>query len=295
MPSASAADAKEKDKSAASKLGRINPFASFFGNTTAPSSDVATPTSIVSASPSKADIEAHTPDRALSPVGDLASSYTPGSPKPSVLSADMETASIRSGGAHSYHEGYQVAAYTISKPIRASEVNKAVHKALRATIRDELSRMPEKVVEKVFKLVTAGAYPTYVSSSDTKSDPSPLAHVDFSDPTSTGEDLQGFMEGIYDDLVPHFRANSSHIFAESSDTGSMIRRKASWTRRASGVEKMSHEADEEGEKARKVKKERLRQERNEMVEKQASEGTERVEGLVCRLLYNRYVSVARCC
>ena len=134
----------------------------------------------------------------------------------------------------------------------------------------------------MFKLVIAGACPTYPASSDSKSDTTSL-HIDYADPTAAGERLQEFIEGIYDDLMLHFRADSSHLFAENSEYSS-IRRKASWSRKGFPAE-MGGDVD--SEEAKKERKERFRREKEAMVEREASEGTERVEAVVCRMLYNR--------
>ena len=149
-------------------------------------------------------------------------------------------------------------------------------------MREELHRLPEKVVDKVFKLVVAGACPTYFVSADAKADVA-ASQIDYADPTAAGEKLQEFIEGIYDDLILHFRADSSHLFAENSEFSSM-RRKASWSRKGIPPE-MGGEADSED--AKKERKEKLRRERETIVERDASEGTERVEAVVCRILYNR--------
>jgi len=182
-------------------------------------------------------------------------------------------------------EGYQVTAYTVSKAVRHGDISKSIHKALKTTIREELHRLPEKVVEKVFKLVAAGACPTYSASSDSKSETNAV-QLDYSDPTAAGERLQEFIEGVYDELVLHFRADSSHLFAENSEYSS-IRRKASWSRKGVPLD-MNGEVDPE--EAKRERKEKFRREKEVMVEREASEGTERVEAVVCRMLYNRSVS-----
>lgn len=252
---------------ASGKLGRINPFASFFGSAPTPAADPA-PAEAASETPNP------TSDRPLSPVNrDL-------SPKPSLLSMN-DTASIRSENVLN-PEGYQVTAYTIGKQIKHADVSKSLSKAIKSTIRDELHRFPDKLVDRVYKLVLQGACPTHPAS-ESKSDPAPPVQLDYDDPTACGEKLQDFIEGIYDDLIVHFRADSSHIFAESSDTGFRIKRKASWSNRGHA----SLETEEESEEVKKARKEKARRERDAAVERDASEGADKVEAVICRLLYNR--------
>ena len=199
-----------------------------------------------------------------------------------------DTASIRSDitSRDRDPEGYQILAYTISKPIRAGDIGKSVHKSLKTSIREELHRLPDKVVEKVFKLVVAGACPTYTPSTDK---PDPTLTLDFADPSVTGEKLQEVLEVVYDDLILHFRADSSHLFAENSEYSS-IKRKASWTRKGMPADMLGDKAENESEGAKRDRKEKLRREKEAMVEREATDGTERVEAVVCRLLYNRSAS-----
>jgi len=235
---------------------RINPFASLFGT---PS--VSTPPS---SSPSPGPTRSLLPDRPNSPSQSANSQLS--SPRPSLLSLEADTGSPDSG------EGYTIVAYTINKPVRYNEVHKALVKAVRSSVKTELDGLPDKVVEKTLKLVLGAVCPVsglnaadqsllkshHYIGGETNNTTIPL---DFSDPTATGERLQDFMEAIYDDLVTHYRVSESP-------------RKA-WSR-ASSLEPA--ETDDEGKKA---------QEKEQLVDRSASEGTERIEGLVCRLLYNR--------
>ena len=87
------------------------------------------------------------------------------------------------------------------------------------------------------------------------------------------------MEAVYDDLLVHYRADSSHLFAENGG----LKRKTSgtvpWSRGSMSV-------PEEDEEVKRERKDRLRREKDDMAEKAATEGTEKVEAVVCRLLYN---------
>ena len=284
----SSADAKES-KAAAGKFGRINPFASFFGSSASSSPALGGGTSTQpnprASSPSKSDFAIPSPDRPLSPAGAKFTPPAPSSPQPSFLSVDAETSSIRSDGTSANLDGYQVTSYAISKPIRYEDVNKALVKAVRSVIREELSRIPDKIVDRVLRLVIRGACPNSASNSDSKSDSTQSLQLDFSDPTSTGEKIQDFMEGVYDDLVVHFRADSSQIFAEGSPAVSRLKRKASRT--ISGHSTDGTDSEEETEELKKERREKTRRERDAAVEKDATEGTERVEGVLSRLLYNR--------
>ena len=182
-----------------------------------------------------------------------------------------ETASIRS---LEQSEGFQVVAYTVSRPVRYSELQKNITKAVRSAIRDELSRLPDKVVERITKLVTNGVCPPNSSSSlqDSKSlatETDAALHIDFTDPTTAGEKLQDLVESVYDDVMTQLRAE------ESRSTGPK--------RKTSGNLPWGKSEANEQEKHRATKE--------EVMEKEASEAAERVEGLICRMLYNRSVSL----
>ncbi|ORY31203.1 hypothetical protein BCR39DRAFT_526838 [Naematelia encephala] len=280
-------DPKEKDhaKPAAGKLGRINPFASFFGTSPQASS------SPTMSSPVQLLEGPSTPDKAVSPVHSRPTSPTflPTSPNASLSVIETDNVSILSNTAVTQSlEGYQVTAYTVSKPIRFAEVHKAVIKSVRVFIRDELSRLPDKIIDRVIKLVLSGVCPVSGTGENKEllkshhaTDGDTVITLDFSDPSATGERLQDVIEGIYDDLIVHFRADSSNLFGEPG----ALRRRASgsipWSR---------GENEGDSEELRKERKDKKRRERDEQAEKDASEATERVEAVICRLLYNRLFS-----
>ncbi|WWD20698.1 hypothetical protein CI109_105174 [Kwoniella shandongensis] len=286
-PNPSSTETKEKEKTAQGKLGRMNPFASLFGGSSTASptlgSSPTTAPPIPTSPPSRVDSSLNV-DISSIPPRSQPSSPVPSSPKPSLLAIDhgdnasilSETASIISG------EGFQVTAYTVSRPIRYNETHKTLTKSVRTHARETLARLPDKVVEKVIKLVIPNTCPSSLNIGDEilkgRSDHESVAHLDFDDPTGTGERLQDFMEGIYDDLVAHYR----------SDGQDGLKRKGSgnvpWGR-ASHVQAQDGDAESDREKREKAKRNM-----EEQIEKDASEGTERVEALVCRLLYNRMFS-----
>ena len=68
-------------------------------------------------------------------------------------------------------EGFQVTAYTVSKPIRLAEVQKTLSKATRSYVKDELARIPDKVAERVCRLVAAGIAPSSSASGPDSSNP----------------------------------------------------------------------------------------------------------------------------
>ncbi|KAK4687184.1 hypothetical protein P7C73_g2923, partial [Tremellales sp. Uapishka_1] len=226
-----------------------------------------------------------------SPPPSRPSSPGPSSPNPSFLSADpMETASVSSDLTMAIQsEGFHVTAYTVSKAIRYTEVHKALAKAIKANVRNELSRLPDKIVERVAKLVAIGICPT-ASSSGVGSDLLKSHHglgsegetgyrLDFGDPNGTGERLQDFMEGVYDDLITHYR--STELVPGEPKLLRKTSASHSWGRGPTETEENAEEKRERKEKERK--------EKEELAEKEASDGTERVEGVVCKLLYNRHV------
>lgn len=187
-------------------------------------------------------------------------------------------------------EGFHVIAYTVSKPIRYAEVHKGVAKALQSFIRDELSRLPDKIVDRVLKLVVAGICPAsgnsigqdLIKSKAGTADADGTVIFDFANPMTTSDKLQDFTERVYDDLVIYHRADSSNGFSDGSGgLRRKVSRSAPWSKGA---------AVDEDEFEKKKRKERTQREREESAEKEASEGTERVEGVLCRLLYNRLVS-----
>ena len=274
-------EGRENPKAASSgKLGRINPFASLFSHSSGSTPALGSSPGASGSAPSSPSGKAlsNTVDAPLSPPSQSLS------PKPSLTTLDADVASIRSDTTARDPEGYHVIAYTISKPVRYADVNKALPKALKAAIREDLQRLPEKAIDRVYKLVVGGVCPTNPSSADTKADAQVIPQLDFTDPTTTGERLQEFVETIYDDLLIHFQADSSHIFSENSDFASM-RRKTSWSRRTSGIENL--ETDEE---AKKERKEKQRREGDAKAETNATQATDRVEAVICRLLYNRIFS-----
>ncbi|WWC92284.1 uncharacterized protein L201_007238 [Kwoniella dendrophila CBS 6074] len=294
-------ETKEKEKQPPGKLGRINPFASLFGAASnAPSPALgSSPSNTQAATPLSPKLTAEstlTPERPVSPShrqggGSRPSSPSPASPKPpSLLTLDhADNASILSDTASislTSGEGYQVSAYTISRPIRYHETHKTLTKAIRSHIREVLAKLPDKVIEKVVKLVLANACPSSQNEDLLKSNKGPphgpdsIAILDFYDPTTTGERLQDFMEGIYDDLISHYR----------SDASDGLKRRASgnvsWGRAGH-----SHNLTSDGDvEFAKEQKEKIRLDKEELVEKEASEGTEKVEAVACRLLYNRLFS-----
>nr|XP_019007358.1 uncharacterized protein I206_07924 [Kwoniella pini CBS 10737]OCF46139.1 hypothetical protein I206_07924 [Kwoniella pini CBS 10737] len=288
---------KEKDKPPPGKLGRINPFASLFGSSAPSPAPGTSPSNTHPPLPSPPDIKTDntlTPDQPLSPSrvhgGSRPSSPSPASPKPaSILTFDLaDTTSILSDTASvslAHGEGYQVTAYTVSRPVRYHETHKSLSKAIRLHIREVLAKLPDKVLDKVVKLVLANACPSAQGDELSKShkghENENIAILDFYDPTTTGERLQDFMEGIYDDLISHYRAES-HDGLKRKSSGN-----TPWGRTHSYGHAKSAEGGEEGVKE---KKEQDRLDREEMVEREASEGTEKVEAVVCRLLYNRLFS-----
>ncbi|RXK41692.1 hypothetical protein M231_00927 [Tremella mesenterica] len=269
---------KEKDKTTPGKIGRINPFASFFGSSSSSPTPTSSPSLGQATSPTKRD--APTLERPLSPSG-----YAPegtaspllNSPRPSVLSIDHhDGASLL---ADVTQDGFTVSAYTVSRSIRLSEVHKTLSKALRAYVREHLARLPDKVVERVVRLVLLAICPTSGNATEKESiKPHPdegMLQLDFCDPAVCGDRLQDFMEGVYDDLVDHFRSDSSSTIAEG-----LLRKSSGGIRGRSDLE----EADDA------AAREKRRKDREEMAERQASDGTERVEAIVCQLLYNRLYS-----
>lgn len=182
------------------------------------------------------------PERATSPTPP---SRVP-SPRPSVMSLDDDS------------EGYTVTAYMVDKPVRYAEVHKQLVKAVRSTVKKALDGLPDRVADKVVKLVMSSICPIAGSTVDQAllkshhrgySDADGAVPLDFSDPALCGERLQDFMEAIYDDLIKHYRP-----------------------RRSVDTDRSTRSADEEED------------------DSEASAGTERVEALVCSMLYNRIFS-----
>lgn len=214
---------------------RMNPFMSLFGS----SSHASTPRTNTPG--------ALSPERPASPSGGSALS----SPRPSIVSLNMDD---------DHAEGYNVTAYVLDKPVRYAEVHKALVKAVRSAVRSELDGLTDRVVDKVLRFVVGAVCPTTgsVDHALLKSHHHGLGHsdsdvpLDFSDPHSTGERLQDFMEAIYDDLVQHYRSESPKKWADKGEKG--------------------------------------REAQEQYIEEEASDGTERVEAVVCRLLHNRIFS-----
>lgn len=256
---------KERERAASGKFGRINPFASFFGQ-------ASTPSGTGSATPSSPSRGVSSPERPTSPVhpaspSSFAAAIPQLSPRPSLLSMQMsDTASIRS---QDQTEGFHVTAHTVNRPIRSAEVQKSLPKAIRACIREECAGLPDKVIEKIAKLVISGACPTTSSAEILKSQHSsesdPSLIIDFSAPTEVGNKLQDFVEGVYDDVMAHCRSEEGKSFTLRRRTSGNVSRKK-----------------QDGSDGRTEK-----MSREEAIEKEASEAAERVESLICRFLYNR--------
>lgn len=149
------------------------------------------------------------PDRPASPN---ASGTT--SPRPSVMSLEDE-----------HDEGYSVVAYVVDRGIRYTEIHKALVKAIRGAVRAELDGLPDRVVDKVLRFVTGAVCPVSggADSALLKAHHHGLGGgdsdvpLDFSDPAHAGERSQDFMEGVYDDLVRHFRAEGPKKWEHDED------------------------------------------------------------------------------
>lgn len=253
---------KDKDRAAQTKFGRINPFASFFGQPGPSTTGTSSP-----ASPRGA----HTPEKPLSPVLGSSPSGAHGqlSPRPSLLSMQFsDSASVRSQDVEQ-NDGFRVTAYTVSRPIRSTDVHKSLSKAVRSAVKEELSGLPDRLVDRVCKLALVGVCPTSAPSDSIKSqnlgDHDPSLDLDFTDPSATGDKLQDFVETVYDEVTAHGRS-------EEGKTSAL-------RRRASGNKPWQKNEDGASEKGKLT--------RQEVVEKEASDAAERVEGVLCRLLYNR--------
>ena len=200
------------------------------------------------------------------------------SPRPSILSLDQQdVASILSDTADS-SDSFTISAYTVSRPIRQVEIHKSLTKAIRSHVREQLDKLPDKVVDKVLRLLLPVLCPATGSGMEKELLRSHIdetsSTLDFSDPTACGERLQDFVEGVYDDLIEHYRTDSTSTIADG------LRRKGSGT--SPWAKKDNEKLDES------ASREQRRKDREEQAEIQASDGTERVEALICRLLYNRY-------
>ncbi|ODN99475.1 hypothetical protein L198_03319 [Cryptococcus wingfieldii CBS 7118] len=276
-------ETKEKEKAQPGKLGRINPFASLFGGGGSNHASPVHDNKALATSPLLRP-EALQPD-VLSPPRSRPSSPGPLSPKPSTINLEADASSIMSDSNRN-GEGFTVSAYTVSKTIRFHETHKALSKSVRVHIKESLAGLPEKAVDKVVRLGVANVCPTPQGSEELlkghKSghhgvDLDSILALNFSDPVETGERLQDFMESIYDDLFTQYRQDASEGLKRKASGGS-------WAR------SQPQEKEGENEKDPKARKEKERREFEEMIEKEASDGTERVEGLLARLLYNRLFS-----
>ncbi|WVO17428.1 hypothetical protein L204_105120 [Cryptococcus depauperatus] len=266
-------ETKEKDRAPSGKRGRMNPFASLFGSGSShsnPSSDLK-----ILASPSSMRPESLPFDTGLSPPRSRPSSPGPSSPELLTFNIVPDTAA----------KGHQVIAYTISRPIRYNEIHKSLSKSIRVHVKEALISLPEKVIDRVQKLALANTCSAgHLTNEDLLkahkshgSDPDSASLLDLSDPNATGEQLQDFIESIYDDLIAQYR--------QEADAG--LRRKGSGSTWARGHPQSEREGEDEEEKDKKRKE---RREMDESIEREASDGTERVEGLLCRLLYNKLFS-----
>ena len=256
-------------KSPANKLAKINPFASFFNNSatslTSPRKNAqeGSPSNLQTPLP-EVDLSSSPDGRAVSPINGDASS---------VRSSDIP-------------DGYRMRGYTVSKVIRHGDLSKSISKSVRNMVKDELSKYPEKTVERITRLILSGVCPS-LPVADTKLD-DPTTTFDFSDPTALSRAFQDVVEGVYDEVLVQARADSSHIFSDASETGSRLRQKASWSRKSSLTDSSSPFT--ESEESKKSRREKARQQKEERAEQEATEAAERVEALLSRFLYNRLFS-----
>ncbi|TXT11100.1 hypothetical protein VHUM_01851 [Vanrija humicola] len=157
-------------------------------------------------------------------------------------------------------DGYNVVAYSINKPIRYAEVHKALVKTVRSTVRQELDGLPSKVIEKVLKLVVGAVCPIG---------------------SGGGVDaalLKSHHHGLGSAEV---EGNVPLDFSDPALCGERIQD----FMEAVYDDLVQHFRTESLSKSKAVP-----EAREQYVEKEAGEGTERIEGLVCRLLYNRIFS-----
>jgi hypothetical protein len=116
-------------------------------------------------------------------------------------------------------------AYVVDRGIKYAEVHKALVKAVRGAVRAELDGLPDRVIDKVLRFVTGSVCPVSggADSALLKAHHHGLGGgdsdvpLDFSNPTHAGERSQDFMEGVYDDLVRHFRAEGPKKWEHDED------------------------------------------------------------------------------
>lgn len=189
-------------------------------------------------------------------------------------------------------EAVSVPAHTVSRVIKATEVHKALTKAMRGHIRDALQGIPEKIVERVYKFLLNPVLPLPGQAqgdlAKALAGGSADKPLDFAEPEQVSSVLQGLVEEVYDELVAWYRAENPVLSPPTHGEMGILRRKGSGSSRGG---KGSGDADET-EAQKKIRIDKDKREAEDKVERAAAEGTDRVEALVCVMLYNQCVVIS---
>jgi hypothetical protein len=178
----------------------------------------------------------------------------------------------------------------VSRVIKATEAHKALTKALRGYIRDTLQGIPEKVVERLYKFLLGPVLPLPGQAqgdlAKALAGGTPDKPLDFADPEEVSAVLQGLVEEVYDDLIASYKAENPILTPPTHNEMGILRRKGSGSGR-----KNAPEYPDETEVEKKARIEKEKRDAEEKIEREAAEGTDRVETLLCLMLYNQSVDL----
>lgn len=111
---------------------------------------------------------------------------------------------------------------------------------------------------------------------------SPDKPLDFADPEEVSAVLQGLVEEVYDELLVSYKAENPILTPPVHNEMGILRRKGSGSGR-----KNAGDNPDETESHKKTRLEGEKRGAEEKVERKAAEGTDRVETLLCLMLYNQ--------
>ncbi len=185
-------------------------------------------------------------------------------------------------------EPFHIPGWVIDKVIKYGEVTKALSKAIRGRLDEELRSIPDKTVDKTFKFILS-LHPMTSDSRNVLSD-AQIADVDLARPDETSDAVQQFVETIYDELYVYYLAGLQ-VPESPSGLGSLRRRSSqnAKSRNASNPSTPTTPTlnDAEKDRAETKKKEKDKREMEDQAEKQATEAANSVESAICNALYNQ--------
>jgi hypothetical protein len=184
-------------------------------------------------------------------------------------------------------EPFHIPGRVIDKVIKYGEVTKALSKAIRGRLDEELKVVPDKIVDKTFRFVLS-LHPMTSDSRSILSD-TQTVNVDLAKPEETSDVIQQFVETMYDELYLYYLA-SLQVPESPSGLGSLRRRGSQNAKNRNSsnpsiptTPTLNEAEKENGDTTGKVKNKR---DMEDQAEKQATESASLIESAICNALYN---------